>query len=301
MKLKFKSFLFLAALAIAGTSQAQWKNSQTFNYNFGKTINSFENKEDKSVFSISDTKKTGFLPAPTSGTSSVFIAGNCMGSFHLNGDESLSVNIGVVGMNRFAVNSIREATDVLKLGFNIKFDAQAIGKGSYTLAIGTDKGKLFTPKSSSAVWRSNSEVFTNLLWSFSANSNRINFVYREGSDASKTTNTKTIDPTTFVKGNAYQIDIFCNNSIKVQKYKVAGAEYMLPSSTFHIWVNDKKIGIDFPKSIEMDGNQGLEVGSSIALENGSPLNSFSFTANNGSLESKISTTISKLNLVYAIK
>jgi hypothetical protein len=300
--MKIKLTLFLLVLAIAESSQAQWKNNQTMSYTFGSIKNSFERKEEKSIFSISDVKKTGFLPTPSSGASSVFIAGNSSGSFQLNGDESLSSNIGDIGMSRFLVNGIKDATDVLKLSLNLKFDAQATGKGNYTLAIGTDNGKLFTPKTASAVWRSNSEVFTNLLWGFSATSNQINFAYREGSDASKTTTMKTIDRTTFVKGNTYQVDIYCNNSAEdIQKYTVAGTEYTLPSAMFHVWVNDKKIGADFPKSIEVDGDQGLATGTSIALQKGSPLNSFSFTANNGSAESKISGTISKVNLVYAKK
>ena len=84
-------------------------------------------------------------------------------------------------------------------------------------------------------------------------------------------------------------------------YKVGNTEYNLISGTYHIWVNDKKIESDFPKSIEVDGDQGLTAGTSIALEADSPLNSFSFSTNNGGPETKGEAIISKIKLVYASK
>jgi hypothetical protein len=299
--MKIKSLLLVAAIAFSGTLHGQWKKSQTWSYSFGTTKGSFERKEEKVAVSISDAKKAGFVPVATNASAAgVYIGANSNGSFQLNGDESLTAKIGEAGLTRFSVANIATASDVVKLSMNLRFNDNS-GKGTYSLAIGSDKAKLFNPKWNGSVWRSNSEVFTNIIWSFSATSPQITFAYREGSDAAKNTLQKTIDRTTFVKGNDYRFEVYCNNSSKDQKYKVGNTEYNLPSATYHIWVNDKKIESDFPKSIEVDGDQGITAGSSIALETGSALNSFSFSTNNGSPESKGEATISKINMVYATK
>jgi hypothetical protein len=299
--MKIKSLLLLATIAFSTTSYGQWKNNQAWDYSFGTTKAVFENKKEISTNSVSDAKKAGFLPLPNAAITSVMIGPKGTGTFTLNGDETLTAKMGDVGMTRFAINNPNTATQVLKFSCVLKFSETATGKGNYTLALGNDQGKLFSPKHLGGVWRSNSEVFTSLAWNFPANSEQINFIYREGSDASKTTTQKPINKTLFVKGAENKLELYCNNSETTQKYKVGNTEYELPSATFHVWVNNKKIGADFPKSIEVDGDQGLAAGTSVALAIGKPLNSILISTNNGSEESQSDVTISKVSMVYATK
>lgn len=299
MKIKF--LLFATAMVASVTVNAQWKKNQTWSYSFGSSKNSLERQDNKPAISISDTKKAVLLPSPSSGQVGLFIAANSTGSFKLNGDESLTLKMGEVGITRLSAMNIASASDVVKLSLKIKFSDDATSKGIYTLGIGNNQGKLFNPKWASSIFRSNSETFTNLIWNFSPSSPQMNFVYREGSDASKTTINKTIDKTTFVKGGAYDVALYCNNSTEEQKYKVGSASYILPAGTFHIWVNNNKLGNDFPKSLEVDGDQGIAAGTSLALSAGEPLNSFLFSAVNGNPEAKLEATISDINVSYAVK
>jgi hypothetical protein len=135
----------------------------------------------------------------------------------------------------------------------------------------------------------------------SASSTAINLEYRVGSDASTTTTHSTISSTTFVKGGSYRVDVYCNNSGVSKTYSKGGIVYTLPNNTFHLWVNSIKVGGDFPRSIEVDGAAGLSAGNSIALSNGSPLNSFSFASNNGNANSSGNVTLKAPSVTYLVE
>ncbi len=273
-----KLLLFAASLLMsAGIANAQWTNNAAWNYSFGTGTGTFTTLGTNSS---SNAITAGFLPITPSGNAGVYInSAATSGSFTLNGDESLTEKLATAnGMVRFSVNSVAGATDVVMNSFKIKFSApiSTADAGNYIYAIGNHKGNLFNVTSNNSVYRASNELFTALRWTptATANSTTIKFEYRIGSDASTTTTYSEINSTSFVKGNEYEVTVYCNNSSISQTYTVASTPYTLPTNTFHIWVGGVKLGADFPRSIETNGTGGIGSGTSIAVANGSALNSF---------------------------
>lgn len=297
MKKTLRTFLIL--MLAAGAAKGQWSNNGEWSYNFGlKTgvINTLGTNTSSSA-TIED-----FLPMTPSGNAGVFISETATsGSFQLNGDNSLTQRLPIASFDRFSVNSVQIATDVVMHSFKIKFSGAiaTADAGNYIYAIGNHQGNLFNQKSKSSVYRSSSEIFTALRLTpvSTANSTGIKLEYRLGSDASATTTYTLIDQTTFAKGNTYDVSVYCNNSSISQIYSIGASSYTLPSNTFNLWVNGIQIGGNYPRSIEVTGNLGLSGGTSIAMSNGTALNSFLFIAS-GSSGATGSITLSAPKLTY---
>lgn len=299
--MKTKLLLAASLLFGMGAVKAQWTNNGTWNYNFGTGTGTFNTV---GANSSSNATTAGFLPITPAGNAGVYINSSAAsGSFTLNGDNTLTEKMPTANMVRFSVNSVSTATDVVVNTFKIKFSGAitSVDAGSYLYAIGNHKGNLFNITGNNSVYRSSDELFTALRWTptTTANSTTIKFEYRLGSDASSTTTYNVINSTTFVKGNEYEVAVYCNNSTSNQTYTVGANTYTLPSNKFHIWVDGIQINTDFPRSIEVDGGGGLAAGTSKAVAHGLPLNSFLFSAN-GAAGATGSITLSSPKLIYAV-
>lgn len=298
--MKRKLLLGLGLLLSSTFVNAQWSTNYSWEYSFGTGTGTFNTVGTNST---SNSSTTGFLPAPASnGNVGVYLNSSAAsGGFTLNGNNTLTEKLPTASFTRFSVNSVTAATDVVMNSFKIKFSdpITTTDAGSYTYAIGNHKGNLFNPASNSNVYRASNEVFTSLRWTptSTANSTSIRFEYREGSDASSITSHITIDQTTFVKGQEYTVNIYCNNSSVDATYTVGTDPYVLPKNTFNIWVNGTKIGANFPRSIEVNGTTGLTSGSSIAFTNGTAINSFLFNAT-GAADASGSITLTDPKLTY---
>lgn len=275
----YPSSLYLAQLE-QRKSPTPWASGANWSYSVGTQKQTFINTTTAS------NCDTTILPVPTGGgQAGLYIRSSGNAAFSLNGDHTMSLNTSTAGtLSRFSVNTIPIATSVARFSFNINFSEAGLpDAGNYIFAIGNNKSKLFLPCHLGSVYRSSDELFTALRWTPSnlATSTAITFAYRVGSDASSTTTYNNIIAAPFVKGGQYYVEVFCNNSGIAQTYTVSSISYSLPNNTFHIWVNGIKLGNDYPRSIEVNGSTGLTSGSSIALSNGSALNSFLFSSNNG--------------------
>lgn len=299
--MKRKLLLGLGLLLSSTFANAQWSTNYSWDYSFGTGTGTFNTVGTNST---SNSVTTGFLPVPPSGNVGVYLnASAASGGFTLNGNNTLTEKLPTASFTRFSVNSVTAATDVVMNSFKIKFSdpIATTDAGSYIYAIGNHKGNLFNPASNSNVYRSSNELFTSLRWTptSTANSTSIRFEYREGSDASSITSHITIDQTTFVKGQEYAVNIYCNNSSADATYTVGVDPYVLPKNTFNIWVNGVKIGANFPRSIEVNGTTGLTSGTSIAFANGIAINSFLFNAT-GAAGATGSISLTDPKLTYLI-
>ncbi|TKB96877.1 DUF4955 domain-containing protein [Pedobacter cryophilus] len=283
-----------------------WATKTDWSYSFGTQTGTFTNTVGTTgVSSLTNSTNTGFLPLATNANTGVYIrsSGNMM--FSLTGAQGLNINTSTAGtLSRYSAYDINSATPVAKFSFDIDFSASGLADaGNYVFAVGNNKNKLFTHAFSGSVFRSNDEVFMAMrfLPNTSASSTAINLEYRVGSDASTTTTHTTLSSTTFVKGGSYHVDVYCNNSGVSKTYTKGTIVYTLPNNTFHLWVNSVKVGGDFPRSIEVDGAAGLSAGNSIALSNGSPLNSFQFASNNGNVNSSGNITLKAPSITYLVE
>lgn len=301
--MKKNLLLGISLLLSASFVQAQWTNNISWDYSFGTGTGTWNTVGTNS----SSTSTTpGFLPTPPNGIVGVYLNGvAASGGFTLNGDNTLTEKLPTVSMVRFSANSIPSATDVVMNSFKIKFSGSisTTDAGYYLYAIGNHKGNLFNVPSNNSIYRTSNELFAVLRWipTATANSTTIKFDYRKGSSASTTLYTE-INQTTFVKGNEYTVDIYCNNSASDQAYTVGTTLYTIHSNTFQIWVNGTKLGTDFPRSIEVDGTStDLTSGTSKAILNGEALNAFSITATGGTgATGSVTLTSPKLTYMGAV-
>lgn len=283
-----------------------WATKTDWSYSFGTQTGTFTNTVGTTgVSSLTNSTNAGFLPLATNANTGVYIRSSGNMSFGLNGNQGLTMNTSTAGtLSRYSAYDISVATPVAKFSFDIDFSPSGLADaGIYSFAVGNNKGRLFIHSHAGSVFRSNDEVFMAMrfLPNTSSSSSAINLEYRLGSDASSTTTHTLINSTTFVKGGSYRVDVCCNNSGVSKTYSKGGIVYTLPNNTFHLWVNSVKVGGDFPRSIEVDGAAGLSAGNSIALSNGSPLNSFSFASNNGGANSSGSITLKAPSVTYLVE
>jgi hypothetical protein len=276
-----KLLLGIGFLLSASFAQAQWTNNGTWDYSFGTATPSTTLSSSTVAVSSSSTSTTAnFLPSPPSGTVGVHLNANTTnGSFTLNSDNTLKLQLATTSITRFSAIDVVVATDVVVNKFKIKFSAAVSGTdgGNYVYAIGNNKGNLFNPTSNNSVFRSSNELFTALRITpiTTANSTDVKLEYRLGSDATTTTTWTVIDQTTFQKGSEYAVEVYCNNTATDQVYTIGTTSYTLPTNTFNLWVAGTQVGGNFPRSIEVSGGAGLG-GTSIALANGVALNSILF-------------------------
>ncbi|WP_162846952.1 polysaccharide lyase family 8 super-sandwich domain-containing protein [Mucilaginibacter gracilis] len=280
--------LFLFLLLNTDLARAQWVNVAQWSYDFGTITNSYTNTPGTNKSSTSTASTAGFLPVTSGGNTGVYISGSAAnGAFTLNNNHTITEQLPTSNMVRYSANDIPSATDVVLNSFTIKFSSSisTADAGSYMYAIGHNNGNLFNPVSNNSVNRASNELFTVLRWApvTTAGSTGITFAYRLGADSLTITTYTTIDATTFAKGGTYNVEVYCNNSTSAtaKTYTRGGVSYNLPQNTFHIWVNGTKIGSDYPRSIEVNGNSGLSGGTSKAMPNGTTLNSFLFSATGG--------------------
>jgi hypothetical protein len=276
-------------------STGVWSDNLNWNYTFGTQTGTFTNTDGTNAMSsLSNSSNAGFLPASPNANSGVYIRSSGNMKFELNGDHSLSLNTSTAAtLSRYSVNDIAVATSVGKFSFNIDFSSSGLADaGTYTFALGNNKNKLFVHSLCGSVFRNSDEVFAALRFvpSTSSSSTIVTLERRVGSSTTTSTNTA-INTTTLAKGGKYHLDLYCNNSGASQTYTEAGVIYTLPNDIFHLWVNGVKIGGDFPRSIEVDGNGDLTTGKSVALANGLSLNSFLLSSNNGTANSSGKVTL----------
>lgn len=295
--MKFILPLFL--LINVFTANAQWPDNKSYTYDFGTKTGTFDKLGG---YTTSSKSKNSFLPEATSGTVRISIHPlSENGSFLLTGNNSLEFTQPKSRPLKFTNYGIGLATDVVYTSYKISFNKNevATSAGAYTWAIGNNKldnsASIFT-NTGNSLYRSSPEIFAALRWSLSEAST-VTFSYRVGSDAAKTTTYKTIDKTTFAQGNTYQIEVYCNNSVTEQIYTRNKNSFKLAANTYHVWANDLKLGGDLPRSIEVDGEDGLTGATSIALANKTPLNSYAFIAD-GAAKANGKLTISDLSMSY---
>lgn len=284
-------------------STGPWDNNTNWKYTFGTQTGTFVNSTGTTgVSSLSNSTNIGFLPASSNANSGVYIrsSGNIL--FELDGNHNLSLNTSKAGtLSRYSVNDISVTSPVAKFSFNIDFSSSGLADaGNYVFAIGNNKNKLFQHSYSGSVYRSSDEVFTALRFApnTSSSSTSVSLDYRMGSDASSTTLYANINSSSIAKGRSHHIDVYCNNSGNSKTYTESSVVYTLPNNTFHLWINGVKIDGNFPRSIEVTGNAGLYSGTSIALENGNPLNSFLFSSSNGTSNSSGKITLYYPSVTY---
>lgn len=293
------TLLFLFFLFNLSLAKSQWKDVATYTNDFGTNKATF-NKEGGNV--VSKKGKSVFLPEPPSGFTRVSIhplAEN--GAFNLIGNSSLEITQPKARPIKFSGYGITSASSLLYTKCKMTFSANTedASAGSYTLAFGNDSGpndNSIFKNTGNTLYRSTGEIFSALRWTLSSAST-ITFAYRVGSDASKTTTYKTINNTGFVQGKTYQVEIYCNNSGSDQTYGRGASSYALPNNTFNLWIDGVQVGGNLPRSIEVDGDAGLSAGTSVALENKAPLNSYIFIAD-GAAAAHGKLTLSDLSLIY---
>lgn len=296
-----KKYLLLASLLfLIGSVYAQWPVNKNYSYDFGIKSGIYNTLGGNS---ISDATNTGFLPAPASGAARISIHPNAVnGSFVLGGNYTLKITQPLERPIKFSNYGLESATDVVYAKCKMSFSANSASTsaGSYTWAFGNSNmvaasNSLFK-NTGNTLFRSTSEIFSALRWTLSG-TNTITFAYRYGSDASATTTYKVINGATFVQGNTYEIEVYCNNSGEDNFYTKSSLNYFLPNNRFDVWVDGVRLDENFSRSIEVSGNAGLSAGTSIALANGNPLNSYLFISD-GSAAAQGQLTVSDLSLVY---
>jgi len=236
-------FYTLFILATAVSAQAQ---SNKIVYDFGDKEASFSPNPGAS--------STTFLPKSNSAKSlraRVRTSSDGTGEFNLvkkGADFIKGVGLEIIAGSSTSKFSLYNtgSFSVAKTSFNVQFDDSAAGQWVFANGVSQNSDDLF--QGNSGIRETSNEVFAGLRWNLSP-ANEMNFYTRNGL---KWANVKSFQ---FLKNTAYLIEIYSNNSAEERKYSKDG-DYSLKPGIYHVWVNGKKISVDFVSG-------GLEVGKAL--------------------------------------
>lgn len=212
-----------------------WAQSPKIVYDFGDKEASFNPNPGAS--------STSFLPKSTSAKSlraRVRTSSDGTGEFNLvkkGADFIKGAGLEVVAGSSTSKFSLYNTGSfaVSKTSFNIKFDDSAAGQWVFANGVSENSDDLF--QGNSGMKETSNEVFVGLRWNLSP-ANEMNFYTRNGL---KWAAAKSFQ---FLKNTAYLIEIYSNNASEEKKYSKDG-DYALKPGTYHVWVNGKKVPVDF--------------------------------------------------------
>ncbi|MDQ8003324.1 MAG: hypothetical protein REI64_00915 [Pedobacter sp.] len=235
----------LAILFSANTALAQ-QAAPVINYDFGDKEASFSPNPGAS--------STSFLPKVANIKAAkvrVRTASDGTGAFNLvksGADFLKGAGLEVVAgttTSKFSIYNL-PTEGITKTSFNIKMDAA--NAGQWVFANGTSENSDDLFQGNSGIRETSTEVFAGLRWSLSA-ANEINFHYRNGAKWS------TVKGASLVKNTDYLIEVYSNNGAEAKKY-TKEAEQTLNVGTYHVWINGKRIPVEFVSA-------GLETGKNL--------------------------------------
>lgn len=239
----------LTAILIAFCVSAKSQTNNKWNYDFG---------EAEAIFNPnpgSSSKKFGPKPAnnPDKSKQTVRVRNASDGSGELNITKKgpsffkgagLEILAGTT-TSKFAIYDI-QGSQVFKNSFNIKFDDSKAGQWIYANGHSVDDEDVF--RGNSNIKETSTEIFAGFRWLLS-DADEISFAYRNG------TKWSTVKGITFSKSTDYTVEIYSNNSPEDKTYVKEGNQ-TIKAGTYQIWINGKKVTMDFP-------NPGLEAGKAI--------------------------------------
>ena len=245
MKRTFYTLLFLAA------SNFTFAQTNTWKYDFGETESTFNPNPGAS--------STKFLPKGAINLNKglkqvvrVRTSSDATGAFSLVKKGASFIKgagleiVAGSSTSKFSIYNI-DSKSIAKTSFNIKFDESSAGQWVFANGNTNIDDDVF--QGNSAIKETTAEVFAGLRWTLSP-ANELGFYTRNGVKWSAVKNHP------FIKNGEYLVEIYSNNSAENKSYTKDGAN-TLKTGTFHVWVNGKRIPIDFVSG-------GLEVGKDLA-------------------------------------
>ncbi|MFD1631885.1 hypothetical protein [Pseudopedobacter beijingensis] len=314
-----KLITLLLSIFAFGTSavlaQGKWngESNTSFKYIF---LESLLNKKDKfkggselSQYVASAESKSGFLPAPSSGSAKVSIEPNTGASFAYTGkgddlklraiaSSSKATHEEPASVSKFSIYGIKSSA-VTSFFFTLDINAFA-QNGEIIIPFGNtpdnapDNGVTFNNSKQMSEWWDNEHLFGSIkldvydgVWI--AYSYRRPRIGKLDTQAPRFVELK--GPTPFIKGKSHQVEIYCNNSETEQIYTRNGKSYIVLPQTYQWWVNDRKIVLDgdnynFPATDE--------------TPKGAAINSFSINTSGSSkpVANALEVTISNISAHY---
>ncbi len=247
--MRYKGIIFGLAMMASVSGSAQTNN---WKYDFGETESIFNPNPGsssrkfgpKAAVNPDKTKQTVRVRNASDGSGGLAIIKKGPSFFQGAGLEMLAGTT----TSKFAIYDVQSSV-VFKNSFNIKFDDSTVGQWIY--ANGSSSEEEDTFRGNSTIKESSNEIFAGFRWQLS-DADDIAFAYRNG------TKWTTLKGTSFAKNTEYTVDIYSNNA-KEDKIYTKDGEQTIKVGTYQIWINGKKVAMDFPN---------------LALEAGKALNAF---------------------------
>ncbi|TZF82589.1 T9SS type A sorting domain-containing protein [Pedobacter sp. BS3] len=280
-----KKILLSSVLALGiGFAQAQWENpGSSWVYDFTSGTSG--------TYSTSAVSTT-FMPAPPSGTPTVFVASNSGGPITLDATaNTLNIVGGASGVSKFTTYNISGVTEIASIAFSMTFGQTSApaNNTAFVWSLGNyTTGNLYSNSNAVNVPSSSpNALFVALRWLYNLTNGSYTLQYRASSTqtsaSAATTTWSTLSGGTFLSNKKYAVEIYANNSSVSKDYSKNSNMYTVAPGCYHIWAtnvtdaeNAKRYYIsgptyDVPKPVET--SQGGTTGDLSIVANTS-LNSF---------------------------
>lgn len=263
--LKLKMLIAFIAIGLNSASAQVYgvwngaKEATFWNYDLSSGEGSYDASSIER-FSVSGVNGKGFLPAPPTGSSRLFVPAATGGGFSIDNSE-LKISATSSGSPvKFSAYNIENATPITSLFFDINFNDTEAKNGVIILGIGKNmQGQVFNNTNQILNGTASKGLFGGLRFEFYGGSD-VQAYYRT---ANYTNGNFDDHKTIFKRSSGKQhVEIYCNNSATTQIYKRGNKKFKISPRTMNVFVDGMAItangSVDIPATGELASDQAID-------------------------------------------